>query len=144
MATALEFACPRCLAGCSCHARAGEVVRCPHCYSIITVPDDGPPQLKVAMDEPAPELPTIVFRCPYCQSRIETDPANAGLACLCPGCHAGLTIPGNAQPIFLHPAADRARQMHGTHVERIHAAVIVALVALAAALLAGLANWLRS
>jgi hypothetical protein len=144
MATVVEFACPRCSAGCTCHARPGEMVRCPHCYSFITVPVDESPQFKITEDESAPETPTIVFRCPYCQSRIETDPANAGLACLCPGCHAGLTIPGNASPIFLHPSANRSADEFGPRVERISASVMLVVAALAVALIALVANWLRS
>lgn len=119
------------------------MVRCPHCFSFITVPDDDSPQFKIIADEPPAEAPMIIFRCPYCQSRIETDPANAGLACMCPGCHAGLTIPGNARPIFLRPPIGDIAEMRGQRLERIPAAAMLAWFALGLGLIAALASWLR-
>jgi len=65
------------------------------------LPDDDRESPSSAASGPA----MIVFGCTHCQTRIETDPANAGLACICPGCHVNLTIPGNARPIFPQPAA---------------------------------------
>jgi len=141
MATVVEFVCPRCSADCSCHCRPGEMVRCPHCFSFITVPADESPQFKITEDEATPETPTIVFRCAYCQSRIETDTANAGLACLCPGCRAGLTIPGNASPIFLHPKSGRREDEFG---QRTGGSMMLVVAALAIALIAIMASWLRS
>lgn len=155
MATAVEFECPICSAGCSAQSRPGEVVRCPHCFSFVTVPDDDVPQLKVPArgaglhldsepdSEPAldAEPATIVFRCQYCQSRMETDAANAGLPCLCPGCRASLIVPGHAQPIFL-PHALRAPEPRRPKRDHVSTAVILALVALAVLWI--VVNWLRS
>src|SRR6266496_4475332 len=169
MATVVEFECPACSARCCAETRRGQVVRCPHCFNFVTIPEPKPPQLKVggrrwSPDDPARrgspdshadndavrnrspdpgeagdgELetapPLIVFMCTHCRTRIETDPANAGLACICPGCHVNLTIPGNAKPIFVHPAP--APQAHGRGMisERIVAAIVLAILAIGAAI----------
>jgi len=156
VATVVEFECPNCSAGCSAHSRRGEVVRCPHCFSFVTVPQDELPrdesdelpQLKAPPQEPEPEVQrasepaTIVFRCQYCQSRIETDVANAGLPCLCPGCRADMIVPGYAQPIFLPNASRRVPEAPRRPRDDFIAGMIVAMLALAGLWMA--INWLRS
>lgn len=154
MATVVDFECPACSARCCAETRRGQVVRCPHCFNFVTIPDPKPPQLKAdgrrwSPDDPArrgapdpggsldreldtaPE-PLIVFMCTHCQTRIETDPANAGLACICPGCHVNLTIPGNAKPIF--PRAPIASRSFGRRLisERIMAFIVLAILSLGA------------
>jgi len=157
VATVVEFECPICSTGCSAHSRPGEVVRCPHCFSFVAVPGDELPQLKAAKggaefdpvsepdseSEAESEPATIVFRCQYCQSRMETDVANAGLPCLCPGCRASMIVPGYAQPIFLPRASRREPEMPRPQPKRDHVATGIILAMLA--LLVGwiVVNWLR-
>jgi hypothetical protein len=154
MATVVDFECPACSARCCAETRRGQVVRCPHCFNFVTIPDPKPPQLKAdgrrwSPDDPvrrgapehggildremdnAPE-PLIVFMCTHCQTRIETDPANAGLACICPGCHVNLTIPGNAKPIFPQVAVASRSSGRGLISERIMAVIVLAVVTLGA------------
>ena len=84
----------------------GALVRCPRCGSFVQVPGaqnhqkPQEPQLKVT-EAPDAGPPTIIFACKHCRSRIETEAANAGLPCMCPGCHVDLIIPGTARPILL-------------------------------------------
>jgi hypothetical protein len=84
----------------------GALVRCPRCGSFVQVPgaqdrqEPQEPQLKMT-EAPDVGPPTIVFTCKHCRSRIETEAANAGLPCICPGCHVDLIIPGTARPILL-------------------------------------------
>jgi DNA-directed RNA polymerase subunit RPC12/RpoP len=127
--TVVDFDCPRCSAHCV-HTARGEVVRCPHCFSFVTVPEGEPPQAKAAVAEPA----TIVFACTHCKTRIETDQANAGLACLCPGCHVGLTVPGNARPIFLRPAPTSASLLRRPIFDSVMATLLLAVLAVSALL----------
>jgi DNA-directed RNA polymerase subunit RPC12/RpoP len=141
MATVVEFACPNCGATCTSDSGRGELVRCPECFSFITVPTEGLPQVKVP--PPPPPMPMIVFRCPHCKSRIETDTANAGLACLCPGCHVELTIPGNAKPIFLRLPRNEVMLDRHRLRERLPVGMLVALLALGLALLVALVKWLQ-
>jgi DNA-directed RNA polymerase subunit RPC12/RpoP len=154
MATVVDFECPACSARCCAETRRGQVVRCPHCFSFVTIPEPKPPQLKAggrrwSPDDPArrgapdssgmldremdnaPE-PLIVFMCTHCQTRIETDPANAGLACICPGCHVNLTIPGNAKPIFPQVAVAPRSSGRGLISERIMTVIVLAVVSLGA------------
>ena len=128
--TVVDFECPSCKARCCAHSRRGEMVRCPHCFSFVTVPEPQTPQLKVPAPAQGEAPPLIVFQCTYCPTRIETDPANAGLACICPGCHADLTIPGNAQPIFPRRGHEPAPAGHRLNVAWLVAAAL-ALTALA-------------
>jgi hypothetical protein len=65
---------------------------------------------------------------------METEPANAGLACICPGCHVSLTIPGNASPIFVKPEERRAAQARG--FDTFTVALMVLIAAAAGALIA--------
>lgn len=153
MATAVEFECPICSAGCSACSRPGEVVRCPHCFSFVSVPDDELPQLKVPSrdsglrlesesdSEPEQQPATIVFRCQYCQSRMETDVANAGLPCLCPGCHVSMIVPGYAQPIFLPRSSSRVPEMPSPKGHQITTGIILAMLALFVLWI--IFNWLR-
>ncbi len=143
------------------------MVRCPHCFGFVTVPGDEMPQFKAsapapasepaadsdaaapaepAHREPEPKPATIVFRCHYCQSRMETDVANAGLPCLCPGCRASLIVPGYAQPIFLPHARRRApaspSDLPRPPRDHVGAGILLALAALTLLWMA--VNWLRS
>jgi len=106
-------------------------VRCPHCFSFVKVPKEAAPQVKITEPPADPDgPPLIVFACTHCRTRIETDPANAGLACMCPGCHVSLTVPGNAQPIF---PRDNSNGAGGRGLDRVVAYSILGLVALSAA-----------
>jgi hypothetical protein len=80
----------------------------------------------------------IAFSCKQCGSRIETEAANAGLPCMCPGCHVDLIIPGAARPIFLPPPpAPRV----AAPLDRVTLAILLVVVALSAVLL--VAMWSR-
>jgi hypothetical protein len=110
-------------------------VRCPHCFNFVTVPKAEPSQVKI-VEPPTDEPPLIVFRCAHCQSRMETEPANAGLACICPGCHVSLTIPGNARPIFPRPEQRHSSERRGFGFDTFTVTIMVLIAALAGALIA--------
>jgi hypothetical protein len=149
MATAIDFECPRCSAACS-HSMRGALVRCPRCVSFVQVPgarnaqssqdteQEHEPQIKVTdvSDLGVSDLgpPTIIFSCKHCRSRIETEAANAGLPCICPGCHVDLIIPGTARPILL-PQPSTAPVPRPPLLDRVMLAILLGTVGLGAILL---------
>lgn len=152
MATAIDFECPRCSAACS-HGMRGALVRCPRCGSFVQVPGSGThqqtrePQLKVTEASDAAVLdksdadardagpPTIIFTCKHCRSRIETEAANAGLPCMCPGCHVDLIIPGTARPILLPQASPSAAVPPPPVLDRVMILILLSTVGIGALLL---------
>jgi hypothetical protein len=124
----------------------GALVRCPRCGSFVQVPGarnaqssqdnnegEHAPQFKVT-DVPDLGPPTIIFSCKHCRSRIETEAANAGLPCICPGCHVDLIIPGTARPILL-PQPSNPPAPRPPLLDRVMLAILLGTVGLGAILL---------
>jgi hypothetical protein len=89
----------------------GRDVQCPHCTSILTVPEPAPPGQETRAEVSASTAQRrFSFSCPRCQSLLESHAGMCGHPARCPTCNANLAIPPSPRVGAGPPKATLAEQ----------------------------------